>query len=61
MTFDEVRSAAALIGLLIFIVLFAGVLIYTFWPSNRTRFEEARRIPLEDDLDDSSLRGRDGR
>ena len=61
MTYDEIRSFAAFGGLLIFIALFAAVLIYTFWPGNRRRFEEARKIPLEDDRDDSSTEGENGR
>jgi cytochrome c oxidase cbb3-type subunit 4 len=57
--------------MLLFIILFAGVLIYTFWPGNRKRFEHARHIPLEDDPatdsgrrktpeDQSSSRGENG-
>ncbi len=61
MTYDEIRSFAAFAGLLIFMALFAAVLIYTFWPGNRKRFEEARKIPLEDDRDDSSTEGENGR
>jgi cytochrome c oxidase cbb3-type subunit 4 len=61
MSFEEVRSIAAIAGLLIFITLFAGVLIYTFWPGNKERFRDASRIPLEDDPDESSVRGENGR
>jgi cytochrome c oxidase cbb3-type subunit 4 len=61
MSFDEVRSFVGVAGLLIFIALFVGVLIYTFWPGNRKRFERARHIPLDDDSDDSSSRGENGR
>ena len=60
MTYDEVKSLAAMAGLLIFIALFAGVLIYVFWPGNRKRFESARGIPLEKDPDDISARGENG-
>lgn len=51
MSYEEVRSLAGIVGLLFFVALFVGVLIYTFWPGNKKRFEEARHIPLEDDLD----------
>jgi cytochrome c oxidase cbb3-type subunit IV len=61
MSFEDVRSTAAMAGLAIFIVLFAGVLIYTFWPSNQARFDKAGRIPLEDDPDESAARGEHGR
>lgn len=30
-------------------LLFTGVLVYAMWPNNRTRFEDASRIPLKDD------------
>lgn len=51
MTYEDVRSFVALAGLAIFIGLFLGVLLYTFWPGNKRRFERARRIPLDDDTD----------
>jgi cytochrome c oxidase cbb3-type subunit IV len=61
MTYDEIRSFAGVGGLLLFMALFAAVLIYTFWPGNKKSFEEARNIPLEDDKDDSPSRGENGR
>lgn len=61
MSFEEVRSFVGVAGLLIFIALFIGVLIYTFWPGNKKRFEQARHIPLDDEQDNSSLRGENGR
>jgi cytochrome c oxidase cbb3-type subunit 4 len=61
MTYEEVKGLAAMAGLIIFIVLFAGVLIYVFWPGNRKRFEQARGIPLEQDPDDISSRDANGR
>jgi len=30
-------------------VLFAGVVLYAFWPGNKRRFDEAAKLPLEDD------------
>jgi cytochrome c oxidase cbb3-type subunit 4 len=36
------------LAILFFIALFAGVLIYAFWPCNKMRFEEASKLPLED-------------
>jgi len=61
MTYEDVRGLAAMAGLIIFIALFAGVLIYVFWPGNSKRFEQARGIPLEKDPDDISSRGANGR
>jgi cytochrome c oxidase cbb3-type subunit 4 len=51
MTYEDVRGIVGVAGMLLFIILFAGVLIYTFWPGNKKRFERARHIPLEDDPD----------
>lgn len=61
MTYEEVKGLAAMAGLIIFIALFAGVLIYVFWPGNSKRFEQARGIPLEKDPDDISSRDANGR
>ena len=38
-------------GLIIFVVLFAGVLVYALWPSNKSTFDHAARLPLDDDPD----------
>lgn len=72
MTYEEVSGFVGVAGMLLFIILFMGVLIYTFWPGNKKRFEEARHIPLEDDPgevsktrnqaeDESLARGENGR
>jgi cytochrome c oxidase cbb3-type subunit 4 len=49
MTYDQVASISQVLALLFFIALFAAVLIYAFWPGNKKRFEEASKLPLEDD------------
>jgi len=49
MNYEDIRAFFGVAGLLIFITLFVGVLIYTFWPGNKKRFEQARRIPLDDE------------
>jgi cytochrome c oxidase cbb3-type subunit IV len=36
-------------GLFYMIALAIGVLIYVFWPSNRKRFEDARKSILDKD------------
>jgi cytochrome c oxidase cbb3-type subunit 4 len=28
---------------------FVGIVVYAVWPGNRERFEEAARLPLEDE------------
>jgi cytochrome c oxidase cbb3-type subunit 4 len=51
MTYEQVASITQVAALLFFVALFAGVLIYAFWPGNKKRFEEAARVPLEKDPD----------
>lgn len=36
-------------GLLYFVAVFVGVLIYALWPSRQGEFEEAARMPLRED------------
>lgn len=59
MTYETVRSLSALVGLLLFVTLFIGVLLFVFWPGNRKGFDEAARIPLE--KDDFNIGGGNGR
>jgi cytochrome c oxidase cbb3-type subunit IV len=59
MTYEFVQSLSALAGLLLFMTLFAAVLAYVFWPGNRKGFEEASRIPF--DQDEPAAGGRHGR
>jgi cytochrome c oxidase cbb3-type subunit IV len=47
MTYDTVASVSQVTSLLMFISLFAGVLVYVFWPGNRDRFDAAQRQALE--------------
>ena len=49
MTYENVAEFAATYGLLYLMVLFAGVLLYAFWPRNKKKFDEAARRPLEED------------
>jgi cytochrome c oxidase cbb3-type subunit IV len=48
-TYQAVSEFAQKWGLLYFTVIFAGVMLYALWPSNRKRFDEAARIPLRED------------
>lgn len=36
-------------GLIYFIFLFLAVLVYTLWPRNLRRFDDAAKIPLRED------------
>jgi cytochrome c oxidase cbb3-type subunit IV len=49
MTYEVIRSWAGMAGLILFVALFAMVLVYVFWPGNKADFERARRLPLEND------------
>jgi cytochrome c oxidase cbb3-type subunit 4 len=49
MTYENVAYFAETWGLLFLAVLFAGVLVYVFWPHNRQTFERAAWRPLEDE------------
>ena len=47
--YDLMRQIAAAGGLVYFIAIFAGVLVYALRPSARRKFEAAARIPLQED------------
>jgi cytochrome c oxidase cbb3-type subunit 4 len=47
--YEDVLTFAQSWGGVYFMMMFAVALAYALWPSNRTGFEEASRIPLEDD------------
>ena len=49
MEYEQVAEFAATYGLIYLMVLFIGVLAYTFWPKNKEKFKEAARRPLEED------------
>jgi cytochrome c oxidase cbb3-type subunit 4 len=49
MTYEQVASVSQIVALIFFVVLFAGVLLYAFWPGTKKRFEQAARLPLEKD------------
>ena len=59
MSYESMQTVSAMIGLFVFIGLFIAVLVFVFWPGNRKSFEEASRIPLEKDDNDSG--GSNGR
>ncbi|MHA1599929.1 MAG: cbb3-type cytochrome c oxidase subunit 3 [Alphaproteobacteria bacterium] len=49
MQYENVVSFAATYGLIYFIILFAVVVAYALWPSNKSKFDRAARLPLEED------------
>lgn len=51
MTYEGATHFAQTWGMMLLVVLFAGVFIYTFWPGNREKFKDAARTPLADEED----------
>jgi cytochrome c oxidase cbb3-type subunit 4 len=51
MTYEQSVHFAQTAGLALLVLLFAGVLIYAFWPGNRDTFNDAARTPLADEDD----------
>jgi cytochrome c oxidase cbb3-type subunit 4 len=48
-TYEQVLSFAQSWGAVYFMLLFAAVCTYALWPANKKKFDEAARIPLEED------------
>ena len=49
MDFEGFATVARTYGLVYLGVIFAGILAYALWPRNRTKFDDAARIPLKED------------
>ena len=49
MTYQILAGFAQTGGLLYFVAMFLAVALYAFWPRNRSRFDEAARMPLSED------------
>jgi cytochrome c oxidase cbb3-type subunit 4 len=52
MNADDAMNFAGTWWLLFLVACFAVVLIYALWPKNKKKFDEAARIPLDEDDDD---------
>lgn len=50
MTYETASAFAQFGGMIFFIVLFTGVMVYALWPSNKDKFDRAARAPLNDDI-----------
>ncbi len=48
-TYETLANFAQTWGLLFFFNNMAGTEIYTFWPSNKDKFDEAANMPLRED------------
>ena len=51
LTYETVTQVSQIAALILFIGLFVCVLGYVFWPANRSRFERAAHLPLQNDTD----------
>ncbi len=49
MSYETVSRFAQQGGSIYFCVLFAAALIYALWPRNRSRFDAAARMPLDEE------------
>lgn len=49
MDYDSLRHAADSWGLLYLVILFVGVIAYTFRPGGKKAADEAAKIPLKED------------
>lgn len=49
MHYEQVAHFAATYGLIYLVILFAAAMAYAFWPSSKKKFEDAARLPLEED------------
>ena len=48
-TYERLQAFIASWGFVYFGVIFIAALVYALWPGNRKAFDEASRIPLEED------------
>jgi Cbb3-type cytochrome oxidase, subunit 3 len=48
-TYENFAGFAQTWGLVYFFVIFAAVVVYAMWPRNKKTFEDAARIPLNED------------
>lgn len=49
MDLNQIHSTASMLWVVWFFVLFAGVVVWAFWPNKRKRFSAAAQIPLRDE------------
>lgn len=49
MDYETARTFSSWFGLILFIVLFAGIVFWAYRPKNKNKFEAYGSIPLRDD------------
>ncbi|HWA42199.1 MAG TPA: cbb3-type cytochrome c oxidase subunit 3 [Hypericibacter adhaerens] len=52
MSWQEIHEFFAPIRVVWFALIFIGIVVWAYWPRNRSKFDKIARIPLEDDLPD---------
>lgn len=52
MDYETVVMISQIAALLFFVALFLAIVIYVFWPANKKKFDEASRLPFENDEPD---------
>lgn len=52
MDLGELWSTLGSLWLVALFALFVAIVAWVYWPKNRKRFQDAARIPLEDDKED---------
>ncbi len=48
-SYEQVAIFAQQSGLVYFVVIFSAICIYALWPKNKSKFDHAAQIPLEED------------
>ena len=61
MTHESATVLAQTIALIIFFGLFIAVIAYVLWPGNKRSFEEAAKLPLDDEDDENDDKPKDDR
>ena len=52
MTHHVATVISQTVALILFIALFAAVVVYVFWPGNKKKFDDAAKLPLDDEKSD---------
>ena len=60
MTHHAATVLSQIVALVLFVALFVGVIVYVFWPGNKKKFDDAAKLPLEDEKNDKPDDKRDG-
>ena len=49
MSYQDVTHFAQTAGLVLLVLLFIAAAAFAFWPGNRKRFQQAARLPLDEE------------